>query len=184
MDDLNVDTLYGGIRIQLLRGDLSGASSQLEFLNEMGTAAETLPGQRSQLHYLNFLLLNAQGDTAGAELRLENAVEDHSEGVEAVNASDPLYFVKMNPEYMMDLVRGYLTLAGAYDGGSDPSSSGSGLGKALDICRVLMEACPGLSEAMRLMSLAMQLSGDIEGALLQLRRLLAMNPDDSHTETH
>ena len=184
MDDLNVDTLYGGIRLQLLRGDVSGASSQLEFLNEMGTASEAQPGQRSQLHYLNFLLLLAQGDTAGAEARLDKAVEDHAEGLEAVSADDIQYFVKMNPEYMMDLVRGHLTLAGAYNGGSDTNASRSGLNKALEICRVLLDSCPGLTEAMRLMSLVMQLSGDVEGALLQLRRLLTINPDGSHTETH
>ena len=184
MDDLNVDTLYGGIRLQLLRGDLSGASSQLEFLNEMGVAGEAHPGHRSLLHYLNFLLLSAQGDAVGAEDRLEKAIEDHAEGMASVNASDPQYFVKMNPEYMMDLVRGHLSLAGAYNGGSDSTSLTSGLSKALEICRALLEVCPGLTEAMRLMSLAMQSSGDIEGALLQLRRLLALNPDGNNTETH
>jgi tetratricopeptide repeat protein 21B len=92
------------------------------------------------------------------------------------------YLTVLNPEFVGDLVKEYLLYAP-----SEPSKQGQAVPPALKKVLMILEpvtrACPGLRDALFLLSKARYLSGDIKAAISTLQHVVD-NLDPTMAEAH
>ena len=94
----------------------------------------------------------------------------------------PEYLITMNPDFVVQLVREYLLYAP-----TSPASQGqaipAALKKTLMILEPVTKSCPGLKDALFLLSKARFLSGDLKSAVSTLQHVLD-NIDPTDADCH
>ena len=112
---------------------------------------------------------------------LNEAVECHFRAVRGLTFG-PEYLTVMNPDFVVLLVREYLTFVP-----SSPNTQGQTvappLKKSLVILEPVTKACPGMKDALYLLSKAKFLSGDLKSAVSTLQHVLD-NIDPTCADSH
>ncbi|XP_075367447.1 tetratricopeptide repeat protein 21B isoform X5 [Mycteria americana] len=177
LDETSVSALTGIIRCQLIQGQLEDAEQQLEFLNEIQQSI----GKSGELSFLHAVLAMKKHKRQEEVIALLNDVLDtHFSSLHGF----PLgveYFEKLNPDFLLEIIREYLNFCPA-----QPASPGQSLSPLLKHCASVLETVvktvPGLQQAVFLMAKVKYLSGDIEAAHSNLHYCLERNP--SYADAH
>uniref|UniRef100_A0A8B9G865 Tetratricopeptide repeat protein 21B n=1 Tax=Amazona collaria TaxID=241587 RepID=A0A8B9G865_9PSIT len=177
LDETSVPALTGIIRCQLIQGQLEDAEQQLEFLNEIQQSI----GKSGELSFLRAVLAMKKQKRQEEVIALLNDVLDtHFSSL----CGFPLgveYFEKLNPDFLLEIIREYLNFCPA-----QPASPGQSPSPLLKHCASVLETVvktvPGLQQAVFLIAKVKYLSGDIEAAHSNLRYCLERNPScaDAH----
>ncbi|NXA46707.1 TT21B protein, partial [Nothocercus julius] len=171
LDETSVSALTGIIRCQLTQGQLEDAEQQLEFLKEIQQSI----GKSGELSFLHVVLAMRKHKRQEEVIPLLNDVLDtHFSSLHGF----PLgveYFEKLNPDFLLEIIREYLNFFPA-----QPASSGQSPSPLLKHCASVLETVvrtvPGLQQAVFLIAKVKYLSGDIESAHNNLRHCLERNP--------
>ncbi|KAM9549015.1 tetratricopeptide repeat protein 21B isoform 2-T2 [Guaruba guarouba] len=177
LDETSVPALTGIIRCQLIQGQLEDAEQQLEFLKEI---QQTI-GKSGELSFLRAVLAMKKQKRQEEVIALLNDVLDtHFSSL----CGFPLgveYFEKLNPDFLLEIIREYLNFCPA-----QPASPGQSPSPLLKHCASVLETVvktvPGLQQAVFLIAKVKYLSGDIEAAHSNLRYCLEKNP--SYADAH
>nr|XP_013815924.1 PREDICTED: tetratricopeptide repeat protein 21B [Apteryx mantelli mantelli] len=177
LDETSVSALTGIIRCQLTQGQLEDAEQQLEFLNEIQQSI----GKSGELSFLRAVLAMKKHMRQEEVIPLLNDVLDtHFSSLRGF----PLgveYFEKLNPDFLLEIIREYLNFCPA-----QPASSGQSPSPLLKHCASVLETVvrtvPGLQQAVFLFAKVKYLSGDIEAAHNNLYHCLERNP--SYADAH
>uniref|UniRef100_A0A8B9PB49 Tetratricopeptide repeat protein 21B n=1 Tax=Apteryx owenii TaxID=8824 RepID=A0A8B9PB49_APTOW len=177
LDETSVSALTGIIRCQLTQGQLEDAEQQLEFLNEIQQSI----GKSGELSFLRAVLAMKKHKRQEEVIPLLNDVLDtHFSSLRGF----PLgveYFEKLNPDFLLEIIREYLNFCPA-----QPASSGQSPSPLLKHCASVLETVvrtvPGLQQAVFLFAKVKYLSGDIEAAHNNLHHCLERNP--SYADAH
>uniref|UniRef100_A0A8C3K4I9 Tetratricopeptide repeat protein 21B n=1 Tax=Calidris pygmaea TaxID=425635 RepID=A0A8C3K4I9_9CHAR len=177
LDETSVSALTGIIRCQLIQGQLEDAEQQLEFLNEIQQSI----GKSGELSFLRAVLAMKKHKRQEEVLALLNDVLDtHFSSLHGF----PLgveYFEKLNPDFLLEIIREYLNFCPA-----QPASPGQSPSPLLKHCASVLETViktvPGLQQAIFLSAKVKYLSGDIEAAQSNLHYCLERNP--SYADAH
>ncbi|XP_072730053.1 tetratricopeptide repeat protein 21B isoform X5 [Ciconia boyciana] len=177
LDETSVSALTGIIRCQLIQGQLEDAEQQLEFLNEIQQSI----GKSGELSFLHAVLAMKKHKRQEEVIALLNDVLDtHFSSLHGF----PLgveYFEKLNPDFLLEIVREYLNFCPAQS-----ASPGQSLSPLLKHCASVLETVvktvPGLQQAVFLIAKVKYLSGDIEAAHSNLHYCLERNP--SYADAH
>ncbi|XP_030344690.1 tetratricopeptide repeat protein 21B isoform X2 [Strigops habroptila] len=177
LDETSVPALTGIIRCQLIQGQLEDAEQQLEFLNEIQQSI----GKSGELSFLRAVLAMKKQKRQEEVIALLNDVLDtHFSSL----CGFPLgveYFEKLNPDFLLEIIREYLNFCPA-----QPASPGQSPSPLLKHCASVLETVvktvPGLQQAVFLIAKVKYLSGDIEAAHSNLRYCLERNP--SYADAH
>ncbi|XP_068876877.1 tetratricopeptide repeat protein 21B isoform X2 [Aphelocoma coerulescens] len=177
LDETSVSALTGIIRCQLIQGQLEDAEEQLEFLNEI----EQSIGKSGELSFLRAVLAMKKHKRQEEVIALLNDVLDtHFSSLHGF----PLgveYFEKLNPDFLLEIIREYLNFCPA-----QPTSPGQSPSPLLKHCASVLETVvktvPGLQQAVFLIAKVRYLSGDIEAAQNNLHYCLERNP--SYADAH
>ncbi|XP_053733860.1 tetratricopeptide repeat protein 21B isoform X1 [Synchiropus splendidus] len=177
LDETSVAALTGKIRCQLLEGHLEDAQHQLEFLTEIQQSI----GKSAELLYLRAVLaVKRRRPQEDVNKLLNEAVETHFSTLQGL----PLgveYFQKLNPEFLLEIVREYLALCPA-----KPPAQGQPPAPQLQHCATLLDTVvkivPGLLQGVFLLSKVKYLLGDVDAAQSSLQHCLDQCP--SHAESH
>ncbi|XP_018767037.3 tetratricopeptide repeat protein 21B isoform X2 [Serinus canaria] len=177
LDETSVSALTGIIRCQLIQGQLEDAEHQLEFLNEIQQSI----GKSGELSFLHAVLAMKKHKRQEDVVALLNDVLDtHFSSLHGF----PLgveYFEKLNPDFLLEIIREYLNFCPA-----QPVSPGQSPSPLLKHCASVLETVvktvPGLQQAVFLTSKVKYLSGDIEAAHSNLHYCLERNP--SYADAH
>ena len=178
LDESSILALSGIISCQLLDKQFDIAKEQLDFLKEIqgGTV------NKAEILYMNALLGRMTQASSGEVMAsLNEAVESHFRAVRGLTFG-PDYLTVMNPDFVVLLVKEYLMYAP-----SNPSTQGQAvaapLKKSLMILEPVTKACPGLKDALYLLSKAKFLSGDLKSAVSTLQHVLD-NIDPTDADSH
>ncbi|KAG7464116.1 hypothetical protein MATL_G00183890 [Megalops atlanticus] len=172
-----VSALTGIIRCQLMEGLVEDAEQQLEFLAEIQQSI----GKSGELLYLRAVLAMKKHKPQEEVTNLLNdAVDTHFSGLQGL----PLgveYFEKLNPDFLLEVVKEYLALCPAKPPpqGQPPSPQLQHCASVLD---TVVKTVPGLLQAVYMMARVKFLSGDIDAAQSSLQHCLDQNP--SHADAH
>uniref|UniRef100_A0A8D0FX90 Tetratricopeptide repeat protein 21B n=1 Tax=Strix occidentalis caurina TaxID=311401 RepID=A0A8D0FX90_STROC len=177
LDETSVSALTGIIRCQLIQGQLEDAEQQLEFLNEIQQSI----GKSGELSFLRAVLAMKKHKRQEEVIALLNDVLDtHFSSLHGF----PLgveYFEKLNPDFLLEIIREYLNFCPA-----QPASPGQSPSPLLKHCASVLETVvktvPGLHQAVFLIAKVKYLSGDIEAAYSNLHYCLERNP--SYADAH
>uniref|UniRef100_A0A8C0BR62 Tetratricopeptide repeat protein 21B n=1 Tax=Buteo japonicus TaxID=224669 RepID=A0A8C0BR62_9AVES len=177
LDETSVSALTGIIRCQLMQGQLEDAEQQLEFLNEIQQSI----GKSGELSFLRAVLAMKKRKRQEEVIALLNDVLDtHFSSLHGF----PLgveYFEKLNPDFLLEIIREYLNFCPA-----QPASPGQSASPLLKHCASVLETVvktvPGLQQAVFLIAKVKYLSGDIEAAHSNLHYCLERNP--SYADAH
>uniref|UniRef100_A0A669QCM8 Tetratricopeptide repeat protein 21B n=1 Tax=Phasianus colchicus TaxID=9054 RepID=A0A669QCM8_PHACC len=177
LDETSVSALTGIIRCQLIQGQLEDAEQQLEFLNEIQQSI----GKSGELSFLHAVLAMKKQKRQEEVIALLNDVLDtHFSSLHGF----PLgveYFEKLNPDFLLEIIREYLNFCPA-----QPASPGQSPSPLLKHCASVLETVvktvPGLQQAVFLIAKVKYLSGDIEAAHTNLRYCLERDP--SYADAH
>ncbi|KFQ72482.1 Tetratricopeptide repeat protein 21B, partial [Phaethon lepturus] len=177
LDETSVSALTGIIHCQLIQGQLEDAEQQLEFLNEIQQSI----GKSGELSFLRAVLAMKKHKRQEEVLALLNDVLDtHFSSLHGF----PLgveYFEKLNPDFLLEIVKEYLNFCPA-----QPASPGQSPSPLLKHCTSVLETVvktvPGLQQAVFLIAKVKYLSGDIEAAYSNLLYCLERNP--SYADAH
>ena len=172
--------LSGIVACQLLDKQLDVARDQLDFLKEItaGSAAN-----RAEILYMAALhgRLSAQQPSDTVLAILNEAVDAHFKAVRGLSFG-PDYLVTINPDFVVLLVKEYLLYAP-----SSPVLQGqpipAPLKRTLIILEPVTKACPGLKDALFLLSKTKFLSGDLRSAVSTLQHILD-NIDPTEADCH
>uniref|UniRef100_A0A8C6WI23 Tetratricopeptide repeat domain 21B n=1 Tax=Neogobius melanostomus TaxID=47308 RepID=A0A8C6WI23_9GOBI len=177
LDETSVAALTGIIHCQLIEGQLQDAEQQLEFLTEIQQSI----GKTGDLMYLRAVLAVKKRRPAEEIIGLLNeAVDTHFSSLQRL----PLgvdYFEKLNPDFLLDIVKEYLALCPA-----KPPAPGQPPCAQLQRCATLLDTVvktvPGLLQGLYLMAKVKYQSGDFEAAHSSLNHCLQQNPSfaDAH----
>ena len=112
---------------------------------------------------------------------LNDAVESHFRAVRGLTFG-PEYLTVMNPDFVVLLVKEYLMYAP-----SNPATQGQAIAdplkKSLMVLEPVTKACPGLKDALYLLSKAKYLAGDLKSAVSTLQHILD-NIDPTDADCH
>ena len=112
---------------------------------------------------------------------LNDAVDSHFRAVRGLSFG-PEYLTVMNPDFVVLLVREYLMYAP-----NNPATQGQAIAaplkKSLMVLEPVTKACPGLKDALYLLSKAKFLSGDLKSAVSTLQHILD-NIDPTDADCH
>ncbi|XP_037998869.1 tetratricopeptide repeat protein 21B isoform X3 [Motacilla alba alba] len=177
LDETSVSALTGIIRCQLIQGQFEDAEHQLEFLNEIQQSI----GKSGELSFLHAVLAMKKHKRQEDVFALLNDVLDtHFSSLHGF----PLgveYFEKLNPDFLLEIIREYLNFCPA-----QPASPGQSPSPLLKHCASVLETVvktvPGLQQAVFLIAKVKYLSGDIEAAHSNLHYCLERNP--SYADAH
>ncbi|NWY76297.1 TT21B protein, partial [Erithacus rubecula] len=177
LDETSVSALTGIIRCQLIQGQLEDAEQQLEFLNEIQQSI----GKSGELSFLRaFLAMKKHKSQEEVFALLNDVLDTHFSSLHGF----PLgveYFEKLNPDFLLEIIREYLNFCPA-----QPASTGQSLSPLLKHCASVLETVvktvPGLQQAVFLIAKVKYLSGDIEAAHSNLHYCLERNP--SYADAH
>uniref|UniRef100_A0A8C3VGA4 Tetratricopeptide repeat protein 21B n=1 Tax=Catharus ustulatus TaxID=91951 RepID=A0A8C3VGA4_CATUS len=177
LDETSVSALTGIIRCQLIQGQLEDAEQQLEFLNEIQQSI----GKSGELSFLHAVLAMKKRKRQEEVFALLNDVLDtHFSSL----CGFPLgveYFEKLNPDFLLEIIREYLNFCPA-----QPASPGQSPSPLLKHCASVLETVvktvPGLQQAVFLIAKVKYLSGDLEAAHSNLHYCLERNP--SYADAH
>ncbi|XP_041896700.1 tetratricopeptide repeat protein 21B isoform X3 [Corvus kubaryi] len=177
LDETSVSALTGIIRCQLIQGQLEDAEQQLEFLNEIQQSI----GKSEELSFLHAVLAMKKHKRQEEVIALLNDVLDtHFSSLHGF----PLgmeYFEKLNPDFLLEIVKEYLNFCPA-----QPTSPGQSPSPLLKHCASVLETVvktvPGLQQAVFLIAKVRYLSGDIEAAQNNLHYCLERSP--SYADAH
>lgn len=154
------------------------AKEQLDFLKEIHGGV----GNKAEILYMSALHSRFAGTTEDDVLGVLNeAVDTHFKAVRGLTFG-PEYLITMNPDFVVQLVREYLMYVP-----NNPSSQGQAIPPALKKTLMILEpvtkACPGLKDALYLLSKAKFLSGDLKSAVSTLQHVLD-NIDPTDADCH
>ncbi|EDO49516.1 predicted protein, partial [Nematostella vectensis] len=156
LDETSVPALTGIIRCQLIEGQLEDAEQQLEFLNEIQQSI----GKSAELSYLTSVLYRKKGKPQEEVITALNmAIDTHFVSLKGLPLGTQ-YFVQMNPDFLIQVVKDYLMYAP-----SEPQSPGQPSPPLLKRCAAVLDpltkAIPGLLEGLYLMGRVKYLAGNI-----------------------
>nr|XP_047917295.1 tetratricopeptide repeat protein 21B isoform X2 [Anser cygnoides] len=177
LDETSVSALTGIIRCQLIQGQLEDAEQQLEFLNEIQQSI----GKSGELSFLRAVLAMKKHKRQEEVIALLNDVLDtHFSSLRGL----PLgveYFEKLNPDFLLEIIREYLNFCPAQPvcHGQSPSSL---LKHCASVLETVVKTVPGLQQAIFLIAKVKYLTGDIEAAHNNLHYCLERNP--SYADAH
>ncbi|XP_051479134.1 tetratricopeptide repeat protein 21B isoform X2 [Apus apus] len=177
LDETSVSAVTGIIRCQLIQGQLEDAEQQLEFLNEIQQSI----GKSGELSFLRAVLAMKKHKRQEEVIALLNDVLDtHFSSLHGF----PLgveYFEKLNPDFLLEIIREYLNFCPAPMGipGQSPTPFLKHCASALE---TVVKTVPGLQQAVFLIAKVKYLSGDIEAAHSNLHYCLEKNP--SYADAH
>uniref|UniRef100_A0A8C9YUL6 Tetratricopeptide repeat domain 21B n=1 Tax=Sander lucioperca TaxID=283035 RepID=A0A8C9YUL6_SANLU len=177
LDETSVSALIGIIRCQLIEGHLEDAEQQLEFLTEIQQSI----GKSGELLYLRAVLaVKKRRPQEEVTNLLNDAVDTHFSTLQGL----PLgveYFEKLNPDFLLEIVKEYLALCPA-----KPSAQGQSPAPQLQHCATLLDTVvkivPGLPQGVFLLAKVRYQSGDIDAAQSSLQHCLDQCP--SHADAH
>ncbi len=180
LDETSVTALTGIVACQLLDNQLDVARDQLDFLKEItaGSAAN-----RAEILYMaarhGRLSATAPPDTVLG--LLNEAVDAHFKAVRGLSFGAD-YLITINPDFVVLLVKEYLLYAP-----SSPVVQGqpipAPLKRTLIILEPVTKACPGLKDALFLLSKTKFLAGDLRSAVSTLQHILD-NIDPTEADCH
>uniref|UniRef100_A0A673CVP2 Tetratricopeptide repeat domain 21B n=1 Tax=Sphaeramia orbicularis TaxID=375764 RepID=A0A673CVP2_9TELE len=175
LDETSVAALTGIIRCQLIEGQLEDAEQQLEFLTEIQQSI----GKSGELMYLRAVLaVKKHRPQEEVTNLLNDAVDTHFSTLQGL----PLgveYFEKLNPDFLLEIVKVYLALC-------PPPAQGQPPAPQLQHCATLLDTVvkivPGLLQGVFLLAKVRYQSGDIEAGQSSLHHCLEQCP--SHADAH
>ncbi|XP_032895188.1 tetratricopeptide repeat protein 21A [Amblyraja radiata] len=177
LDESNIPALTGRIRAEILLGHLEDAEQQLEFLKEV----QEFIGTSGELAYLQAVLAANKGRGPKVIIKfLNQAVDIHFTSLQDFPLSVE-YFEKLNPEFLLDIVKKLLSLC--------PDQSvlqGQPLSPLLRQSAMILEpvfkVAPGIKQVLYIMAQIRYLSGNLNTAQAILHPYLQMNPSfaDGH----
>ncbi|XP_069814949.1 tetratricopeptide repeat protein 21A isoform X2 [Dendropsophus ebraccatus] len=177
IDGNHVEALIGIIWCQILQDNLEEAEQQLDFLREVQQSI----GKSKELFFVEAILAAKKGKEERVVVDfLKEAVEMHFAAINGL----PLgveYLEKLNPTFLVDVVKEYLAYCPKQPIGPGQSASPL-LEKAAAILTPVITVAPSLPEPMYYMSQVIYLSGNFDGAQGTLQRCIDLNPDwsDAH----
>ena len=178
LDESSILALSGIISCQLLDKQYDIAKEQLDFLKEIqgGTV------NKAEILYMSAVLGRlTQASSEDVMVSLNEAVESHFRAVRSLTFG-PDYLTLINPDFVVLLVKEYLMYAP-----SNPATQGQAIAaplkKSLMILEPVTKACPGLKDALYLLSKAKFLSGDLKSAVSTLQHVLD-NIDPTDADCH
>ena len=178
LDESSIQALSGIISCQLHEKQYDIAKEQLDFLKEIqgGTV------NKAEILYMSAILGRFTSVPSEDVLsNLNEAVDSHFRAVRGLTFG-PEYLTVMNPDFVVLLVKEYLLYAP-----SNPSTQGQAIAaplkKSLMILEPVTKACPGLKDALYLLSKAKYLSGDLKSAVSTLQHVLD-NIDPTCADSH
>ncbi|XP_077473594.1 tetratricopeptide repeat protein 21B [Stigmatopora argus] len=177
LDETSLPALTGIIRCQLLEGRLEDADQQIEFLTEI----QQTVGKSGDLFYLRALVAikkcHPQEDVTKL---LNDAVETHFSTLQGLPLGAE-YFQKLNPDFLLQIVKEYLALCPA-----KPPTQGQSPAPQLRHCAALLDTVvkivPGLIQGVFLQAKVRYQSGDVDAAQSSLNHCLEQCP--SHMDSH
>jgi len=157
------EVLQYQIKAQILSGHVEEAEQQLEFLTEVMSAQDRTP----EMALCGSLIAQRQGKPNIEALRmLDEALELHMRAVRKLPYNDE-YFVKLNPDLLLEIAREYLKRCGSepqvLEGGSAGEIVLSKATKLLEM--VVTKQVPGLLDGQMLLAQAKFIGSDFEAAL-------------------
>uniref|UniRef100_A0A671XG33 Tetratricopeptide repeat domain 21B n=1 Tax=Sparus aurata TaxID=8175 RepID=A0A671XG33_SPAAU len=175
LDETSVTALTGIIRCQLIEGHLENAEQQLEFLTEIQQSI----GKSGELLYLRAILaVKKRRPQEEVTNLLNDSVDTHFSNLHGL----PLgveYFEKLNPDFLLEIVKEYLALC-------PPPAQGQPPAPQLQHCATLLDTVvkivPGLPQSVFLLAKVRYQSGDIDAAQSSLQHCLDQCP--SHADAH
>ena len=180
LDESSVQALSGIISCQLQDRQFDIAKEQLDFLKEIPGG----PGQvnKAEILYMSALLGRyTQASSEEVMASLNEAVESHFRAVRGLTFG-PDYLTAMNPDFVVQLVKEYLMYAP-----NTPATQGQAIAaplkKSLMVLEPVTKACPGLKDALYLLSKAKFLAGDLKSAVSTLQHILD-NIDPTDADCH
>ena len=180
LDESSVQALSGIISCQLQDRQFDIAKEQLDFLKEIPGG----PGQvnKAEILYMSALLGRyTQASSEEVMASLNEAVESHFRAVRGITFG-PEYLTAMNPDFVVQLVKEYLMYAP-----NTPATQGQAIAaplkKSLMVLEPVTKACPGLKDALYLLSKAKFLAGDLKSAVSTLQHILD-NIDPTDADCH
>ena len=180
LDESSVQALSGIISCQLQDRQFDIAKEQLDFLKEIPGG----PGQvnKAEILYMSALLGRyTQASSEEVMTSLNEAVESHFRAVRGLTFG-PEYLTAMNPDFVVQLVKEYLMYAP-----NTPATQGQAIAaplkKSLMVLEPVTKACPGLKDALYLLSKAKFLAGDLKSAVSTLQHILD-NIDPTDADCH
>lgn len=165
IDETSFDALLGLSFCELSEnGYTEQLRSQIEFLLEMKDAQESA--------MLHFLQAKTSNNSTEAITHLKTICDAKLAELKYFPFSD-LYLLVLDPNFMLDVVKEYMqhiTLSK-----NAPSTTSDSI---FEILKVIVRACPGLSEALYLLAKLQYIKGDNNNALNNLEKLLSnvVNP--------
>uniref|UniRef100_S4RS46 Tetratricopeptide repeat domain 21B n=1 Tax=Petromyzon marinus TaxID=7757 RepID=S4RS46_PETMA len=177
LDETSITALMGIIKCQLFEGRLDDAEQQLELLKEIQESI----GKSGELSYLRAVLAVRRQKGLDETLSLlDDAVDTHFVALTGIPLG-MLYFEKLNPDFILEIVKEYLTFCP-----TQPGAPGQALPPVLKQCVTLLETivkvAPGVMEGLYLMARTKYISGDIDAAQGSLQHCLEKSP--SYSDAH
>ena len=178
LDESSILALSGIISCQLQDEQFDIAKEQLDFLKEIQGGQVN----KAEILYMSALLGRYTHPNSEEVMNsLNEAVDTHFRAVRGLTFG-PEYLTVMNPDFVVLLVKEYLMYAP-----SNPATQGQAvaapLKKSLMILEPVTKACPGLKDALYLLSKAKFLSGDLKSAVSTLQHILD-NIDPTDADCH
>ncbi|XP_051872097.1 tetratricopeptide repeat protein 21B-like [Pristis pectinata] len=177
LDEANIPAMTGRIRAEILLGHIEDAEQQLEFLKEV----QEFIGTSGELAYLQAVLAANKGRGPKVIIKfLNQAVDIHFTSLQDVPLSVE-YFEKLNPEFLLDIVKTFLSLCP-----DQPVLQGQPLSPLLRQSAMILEpvfkAAPGIKEVLYIMAKIRYLSGNLSTAQAILYQYLQTDPSfaDGH----
>ncbi|XP_075683454.1 tetratricopeptide repeat protein 21A [Rhinoderma darwinii] len=177
LDGNHVEALIGIIWCQILQDNLEEAGQQLDFLREVQQSL----GKSKELCFVEAILASKENkDEKVVAGFLKEAVDMHFSAINGL----PLgveYLEKLNPTFIVDVVKEYLAYCPTQPTGPGQSASPI-LEKAAAILAPVITVAPCLPEPLYFMSQIIYLSGNFDGAQGTLQRCIELNPEwsDAH----
>ncbi|XP_065838597.1 tetratricopeptide repeat protein 21B-like [Oscarella lobularis] len=177
LDETSVVALTGVISCQLTEGHLDDAEQQLDFLNEIQSSGT----QSADLKYLSASLAQRKGQSVETVVALLNkTIEIHFASLKGIALSEK-YFEKMNPDFLLTIVRDYLSFVSKEVPlpGQPPSEI---LSRCTGILSPLTTGAPGILEGMCCLAKVKFYSGNVEEAFEATQRCLQR--DSTYADAH
>lgn len=176
LDGNHVEALIGIIWCQILQDNLEEAEQQLDFLREVQQSL----GKSKELCFVEAILASKKDKEEKAVVNLKEAVEMHFAAINGL----PLgveYLEKLNPTFIVDVVKEYLAHCPKQPTGPGQSASPI-LEKAAAVLAPVITVAPCLSEPLYLMAQVIYLSGNFDDAQGTLQRCIDLDPEwsDAH----
>lgn len=181
LDEGDMDALNGTIRCQIESGQLDEAEQQLEFLSALQSTLGKTPG----IAFLSAQLAWAKKTPPTEVLTtLEETLKLHLRLVKNLPIGIN-YYITFNPDFMMELVSAYLTIAAATEsdvnkvpspGVSSEATTSPALATAIRVLEIITAQVPGSLNAFYLLARAKFLAGSTQAALKTLNTVTTADP--------